>query len=146
LRYKNTACVHRISAEINAGIVKFPEEKIWYEVATMRYIAEKTTIPVPKIYGWGTAEENPTGLGPFMIMEYIEHERTLSEALKDPALGPKDPHILDPNIDEQSLSSFAGRWPASSSNCPPYVSLELALWSKTQRGSSPCPDDRSSRT
>ncbi|OBT57307.1 hypothetical protein VE04_01731 [Pseudogymnoascus sp. 24MN13] len=91
------------------GIVKFPEEKIRYEVATMKYVAANTTIPVPKIYGWGTAEENPTGLGPFMIIEYIEHSRTLSDALKDPTLGPKEEPVLDPNIDEQKLSFLYGQ-------------------------------------
>ncbi|KAJ2985131.1 hypothetical protein NUW58_g4843 [Xylaria curta] len=81
----------------------FPEEKVRYEVAAMRCIAAETTIPVPKIYYFGTAAENPTGLGPFMIMEYIEHEMTMSEALKDPTLAPEDSHVLDPNISEQKL-------------------------------------------
>ncbi|XP_044716975.1 phosphotransferase enzyme family domain-containing protein [Hirsutella rhossiliensis] len=44
------------------GTVKFPEEKVNYEVATMRYVAAKTTIPVLEIYHYGTATENPTGL------------------------------------------------------------------------------------
>lgn len=75
----------------------------------MKYVAANTTIPVPKIYGWGTAEENPTGLGPLMIIEYIEHSRTLSDALKDPTLGPKEEPVLDPNIDEQKLSFLYGQ-------------------------------------
>ncbi|RYC59717.1 hypothetical protein CHU98_g6504 [Xylaria longipes] len=66
--------------------------------AMMRCIAAKTTIPVPKIYHFGTAAENPTGLGPFIIMDYIEHDRTISKALKDPALKPEESHALDPNI------------------------------------------------
>ncbi|KID85054.1 phosphotransferase family protein [Metarhizium guizhouense ARSEF 977] len=85
------------------GIVKFPEEKTKYEVATMRYVAASTTIPVPKIYHYGTAAENPTGLGPFIIMDYIEHDRTLSHALNDPDLEPDDSHVLDANISEQKL-------------------------------------------
>ncbi|OBT87797.1 hypothetical protein VE02_03113 [Pseudogymnoascus sp. 03VT05] len=77
LEYKDgSSAAMRIPSE---GIVKFPEEKVRYEVATMRYIAANTTIPVPEIYGWGTAEENPTGLGSFIIMEHIKHERTLSQ-------------------------------------------------------------------
>lgn len=64
----------------------------------MRYVAANTTIPVPKIYHWGTAEENPLGLGPFMIMEYIEHDKTLSHALNARTLGPTDSHSLDPNM------------------------------------------------
>ncbi|KPM40386.1 hypothetical protein AK830_g6187 [Neonectria ditissima] len=83
--------------------VKFPDEKVRYEVATMRYVVKNTTIPVPEIYHWGTAEENPLGLGPFIIMEYIEYERTLSHALNDPLLGPTDSHSLDPNISKPKL-------------------------------------------
>jgi hypothetical protein len=86
-----------------AGDVRFPEEKVRYEVATMKYIAAKTTIPVPKIYHFGTAAENPTGTGPFIIMEYIDHERTMSDALKNPDLGPDEGHILDANISQEKL-------------------------------------------
>ncbi|KAI3321625.1 phosphotransferase family protein [Xylariaceae sp. AK1471] len=101
LEYKDgSSAAMRIPSK---GIVRFPEEKVRYEVATMRCIAAKTTIPVPKIYHFGTAAENPTGLGPFIIMDYIEHERTMSEALKDPALEPDESHVLDPNISEQKL-------------------------------------------
>ncbi|KAB5580948.1 hypothetical protein GE09DRAFT_1213383 [Coniochaeta sp. 2T2.1] len=50
------------------GAVSFPDEKTSAEVATMRYIAEHTSIPVPRVYHWGTAAENPTGLGAFIIM------------------------------------------------------------------------------
>ncbi|KAI1655445.1 hypothetical protein F4813DRAFT_381989 [Daldinia decipiens] len=89
--------------------VKFPEEKVRYEVATMRYIAANTTIPVPKIYHFGTAAENPAGLGPFIIMDYVEHERTMSDALKDPALEPDESHVLDPTIDEGRLELLYGQ-------------------------------------
>lgn len=69
----------------------------------MRCIAAQTTIPVPKVYHSGTAAENPTGLGPFIIMDYIEHDTTMSEAMNDPALEPDEGHVLDPNISEQKL-------------------------------------------
>lgn len=75
----------------------------------MRYIAANTTIPVPEIYGWGTAEENPTDLGPFIIMEHIEHERTLSDALNDPTHESKRSQILDPNISEKKLEHLYGQ-------------------------------------
>jgi len=93
----------RESLLTTVGSVKFPEEKVRYEVATMRYIAAKTTIPVPKIYYFGTAAENTAGLGPFIIMEYIAHDRTMSDALNDPTLLPDASHILDPNISEDKL-------------------------------------------
>ncbi|KAF7553017.1 hypothetical protein G7046_g7223 [Stylonectria norvegica] len=85
------------------GIVQCPDEKIRYEVATMRYIAEKTTIPVAKIYHYGSAADNPTGLGPFIIMDYTEHERTMSDALSDPAMGTHQCHILTSNVDAEKL-------------------------------------------
>ncbi|CAG9972395.1 unnamed protein product, partial [Clonostachys byssicola] len=62
----------------------------------MRFIATNTSIPVPKIYFAGTADENPTGLGPFIIMEYVQHKCTMSEALKDLSLGPDEPHNSTP--------------------------------------------------
>lgn len=63
--------------------VAFPDEKIRAEVAAMRLIRNKTTIPVPEVYGWGTASENPTGYGAFIVMEYIEHTKSLEQAIKD---------------------------------------------------------------
>lgn len=69
----------------------------------MRYIAEKTTIPVAKVYHHGTAAENPTGLGPFIIMDYIDHEMTMSAALRDPALDPGEFHVLDPDVGTEKL-------------------------------------------
>ncbi|KAI0550520.1 phosphotransferase family protein [Xylaria curta] len=101
LEYKDgSSAAMRIPSK---GIVRFPEEKVRYEVATMRCVAAKTTIPVPKIYHFGTAAENPTGLGPFIIMDYVDHEMTMSEALKDPALEPDERHELDPNISAEKL-------------------------------------------
>ena len=85
------------------GIVQFPEEKIRAEVATMGYIRENTRIPVPKVYHWGTAEENYSGLGPFIIMECVEHCGTMSEALNDPTKSPGSLHTLDPNVPEDKL-------------------------------------------
>ncbi|KAI0192764.1 phosphotransferase family protein [Astrocystis sublimbata] len=90
------------------GSVKFPDEKTRYEAATMRYIAENTTIPVPKVYHYGIAAENPIGIGPFIIMEYIEHEMTMSEALADP-LDPDEYHVLDPNVSEHKLNLLYGQ-------------------------------------
>ncbi|KAJ5127721.1 phosphotransferase family protein [Penicillium atrosanguineum] len=62
------------------GAVMFPEEKVRNEVAAMRFIQDHTSIPVPSIFHWGTKEESPIGLF-FIILEYIEHEMDLSDAL-----------------------------------------------------------------
>jgi hypothetical protein len=85
------------------GIVQFPEEKVRYEAATMRYVAAHTTIPVPFVYHYGTAAENPTGLGPFIIMEHIDHDQTLSHALNDPRREIGENHRLDSDISDEKL-------------------------------------------
>ncbi|PGH10976.1 hypothetical protein AJ79_05127 [Helicocarpus griseus UAMH5409] len=49
----------------------FTEEKLRGEIATMKYIAEKTTIPIPRLHGYSVTQNNILGL-PFMLVEYIE--------------------------------------------------------------------------
>ncbi|KAK3315733.1 phosphotransferase family protein [Apodospora peruviana] len=85
------------------GLVPFPDEKVRYEVATIRYVAANTTIPVPRVYGHGNAAENPTGLGPFIIMDWIEHDTNMSRALLDTKRPADWRPILDPDIDQDRL-------------------------------------------
>ncbi|KAF9884365.1 hypothetical protein FE257_001821 [Aspergillus nanangensis] len=47
------------------------DEKIAMEVEAIHLIREKTSIPVPEIYAWGIARENQLGLGPFILMSFI---------------------------------------------------------------------------
>lgn len=66
-------------------LVAFPDDKVKAEVATIRHVGRHTTIPVPHIYHWGTAAENPTRLKvPFIIMDHIPHAATIGQALEDP--------------------------------------------------------------
>ncbi|OBT84935.1 hypothetical protein VE02_06608 [Pseudogymnoascus sp. 03VT05] len=62
------------------GDVMYPTEKIDQEVAVMKFIREKTRIPIPKVIASGRAEGRFAGLGPFIIMEFVEGER-LDETL-----------------------------------------------------------------
>lgn len=80
------------------GVVKFPEEKVLAEVATMRYIQEHTTIPVPFVLHCGMSDESPDGFGPFIIMEWIEHETDLFERFKTPGLPLGTRPILNPEL------------------------------------------------
>lgn len=80
------------------GMNAFADEKVRNEVATLRYIEKMTSIPVPHVYHWGTAAENPLGLGPFSIMDYIPHEKTLDALLTD-----QTGKGLDPNIPRDKL-------------------------------------------
>lgn len=92
------------------GATMFPEEKVRNEVDMMRYIHQHTTIPVPFVLHWGTKEENPLGLGPFIIMEYIDHVMDLSDVLNTPGFAIKDRPILDPNIDHTKLELLYGQF------------------------------------
>lgn len=68
------------------GIVRFPEEKIRREVAVMRYVTDFTAIPVPFVLRYGMSDEGPAGMGPFILMEYILHTRSMSKVLNTPGI------------------------------------------------------------
>lgn len=86
----------------------FLEEKIYNEVALMKYIAANTQIPVPRVVGYGKAEDNPTGLGPFVIMTWVEG-KPMSEILRREKESEEDDDILDPDIDSQTLEILYGQ-------------------------------------
>ncbi|KAK0710457.1 hypothetical protein B0T21DRAFT_404994 [Apiosordaria backusii] len=81
------------------------EEKLRAEVAIMRYVEANTTIPVPHIYHMGIAEQNPTGLGPFIIMDFYPDTIDLSDLLKDPA-EPYSHVTIDQNMPEDKLENL----------------------------------------
>lgn len=91
------------------GSVFSPEEKVRKEVAVMRFVAEKTAIPVPFIFHYGMTEESPAGMGPFILMEYIKHAHNVTAALNTPGLIREDRPILDPNISEVKLEFIYGQ-------------------------------------
>jgi aminoglycoside phosphotransferase (APT) family kinase protein len=80
-------------SDCTAWMIRFPrvgnicgqyaDKKVAMEVEVMSLIREKTTIPVPQIKAWGLAASNPLGLGPFIIMDFIEGV-SLNTLLKDP--------------------------------------------------------------
>ncbi|RAQ69494.1 phosphotransferase enzyme family protein [Aspergillus flavus] len=41
------------------------------EVEALHVIQEKTSLPVPEVYAWGLARENRLGLGPFILINFI---------------------------------------------------------------------------
>ncbi len=51
---------------------EYLDEKVAMEVEVLALLREKTTIPVPDVKAWGLAADNPLGLGPFIIMNFIE--------------------------------------------------------------------------
>jgi hypothetical protein len=55
------------------GQVMHPEEKIRREVAVLKFLREKTKVPVPGFVAFGTASENhDPEIGPFLITEWVE--------------------------------------------------------------------------
>jgi hypothetical protein len=85
------------------GINAFGDEKVRNEVETLRYIEKMTSIPLPHVYHWGTAAENPLGLGPFIIMDYIAHDNNLEHFLRDPTIEDPKKSELDPKMPRDKL-------------------------------------------
>ncbi|KAJ5775788.1 uncharacterized protein N7511_000799 [Penicillium nucicola] len=48
------------------------DEKVAMEVEALHLLLERTSVPVPKVYAWGLAQESPLGLGPFIYMNSID--------------------------------------------------------------------------
>lgn len=87
------------------GYSVFPEEKVKREVSTMRFIEQNTNIRVPHVLHYGMTKEVPAELGPFIIMEYIENDADLVDALNISGRSDDDRPILDPNIAGERLRS-----------------------------------------
>lgn len=94
------------------GKTVFPEKKFSNKVATMKFIRERTSIPVPKVIAHGTAADNNTGLGPFIIMTWIEG-KNMKELMQIPSVdGDKSYEsgdIMRPDIDRTTLSALYGQ-------------------------------------
>jgi hypothetical protein len=91
------------------GNIRFPEEKLRKEVAVMRSIAENTSIPVPFVLHFGMADESPAGMGPFILMDYINHAHNMTAELNTPGLKREERPILNPRIPEAKLKFACGQ-------------------------------------
>ena len=95
-----------------SAVIRFPTpgrtyepwraEKVRNEVMVIEYLREHTTIPLPNIRFWGLGEESPGGLGPFIVMDFV-NGTDLDELLKQPTEDNHQDIILDPDIDEAKL-------------------------------------------
>lgn len=65
------------------GKIMDGDEKVHREVNTMQFLKAKTKIPVPSIITWGYSCDNPLGLGPYIIMEFIDG-LPLDEIIRQP--------------------------------------------------------------
>ncbi|KAK7701009.1 hypothetical protein SLS64_010603 [Diaporthe eres] len=83
----------------------FPEEKTVAEAATATFIAQKTQVPVPKIFHHGIDSE----IGPFMIIEDLGTRRGMGQALEAPREDLNETAVLDPNISETKLKTLLAK-------------------------------------
>ncbi|CAG8886368.1 unnamed protein product [Penicillium egyptiacum] len=75
----------------------------------MRFLADRTSIPVPFIIHSGTKKESPLQLSPFIIIDYIDHETKMYDALNTPGCSIEEGGILDLNIGEDKLEMLYGQ-------------------------------------
>jgi hypothetical protein len=88
-----------------AGNVMHPEEKVQREVAVMRFIKERTLVPVPNIIAFGMAADNhDPEMGPFIIEEWIDGVplSTIMEELPRPSWGP----VLRGDLNDETLHTI----------------------------------------
>lgn len=83
-----------------AGRAMYPDEKVLREVAVMRFIREKTQIPVLRLIAFGMAADDfDPGIGPFIITEWIDGV-TLSSVIEVPPRPPGGPQLRDDIIED----------------------------------------------
>jgi hypothetical protein len=93
------ACLRMGFKDGGSAIIRFPrpssvfslEEKVRKEVEVMRFIGEKTSIPIPFIFHYGMTEDSPASLGPFILIGYINYSHNVTAALNTPGLTRDDP-------------------------------------------------------
>ncbi|KAF7511853.1 hypothetical protein GJ744_003086 [Endocarpon pusillum] len=74
------------------------DEKVAMEVEVLSLIRKHTNIPVPRVKAWGRAVDNTLGLGPFIIMDFIEGV-SLSTLFR----ASKDARLLKEDIDDHDI-------------------------------------------
>lgn len=87
------------------GYSIFPDEKLHHEVSVMHFLERHTGVRIPHIFHHGSSAESPLGLGPFIIMQYIDHNADLVDALNTSGIPDEERPVLDPNIDDDRLRS-----------------------------------------
>lgn len=78
---------------------QFPQEETLTEVATAKYIRQNTKVPTPRVFFYRDGSD----VGPFMIIERVEHKSTLSHAITVLGLDLSITHSLNPNIPQSKL-------------------------------------------
>jgi hypothetical protein len=105
------AGVKMVFSDKSAWMVRFPrvgrvcdeyaDEKVAMEVTALNLIYHRTTIPVPKVQAWGPAASNQLGLGPFIMMDFINGV-SLSDLLRDSNADPPT-RLIREDISESDI-------------------------------------------
>jgi isoamyl acetate esterase len=69
-RLRSASPMALVSAEMVFESPKYKQHITESEIATMRYVKQHTTIPVPEVYGYDTTADNPAKC-PYILMEGI---------------------------------------------------------------------------
>ena len=91
------------------SLVQFPQEKTAQEAATAAFVSKKkkkkTRLSIPRQHLYG--DETP--VGPFIMMDHVEMQSSVSARLTNPNEDPSEPHALDPNIADSTLEVIWGQ-------------------------------------
>ncbi|KAF2452339.1 kinase-like domain-containing protein [Lineolata rhizophorae] len=71
----------------------FPEEKMRAEIATMKYVAQKTKIPIPRLFGYSVGSDNLIRV-PYMLLEYIDGRQLTQDDVASGS-GERRKHIFE---------------------------------------------------
>lgn len=89
------------------GAVMFPAEKVCNEVSAMRFILDKSSdkmpIPVPFVFRAAETKESPSDMGPFIIMSYVPHSKSMADLLEAPEREAGQPPVLNPGLEQVRL-------------------------------------------
>jgi hypothetical protein len=83
---------------------QYADEKIAIEVEVLSLIRERTSIPVPTIYSWGVAADNPLGLGAFILMSFIKGT-SINRLLRDSEAA-VDTRLMREDISDRDVESL----------------------------------------
>lgn len=77
---------------------QYADEKTMMETVAFHLIREKTSIPVPAVRAWGLSKDNPLGLGPFILMDFI-NGISLKDVFADKQTGLLKESIPDEDVE-----------------------------------------------
>lgn len=87
------------------SLIQFPREKTAQEAATAALVAKETGLPIPRLHFYG--DESP--VGPYVMMDRVEIQGSVSARLTQPSDDSSEPHILDPDIADSTLEAIWGQ-------------------------------------